>query len=176
MLYTMVIKVRHEQITVIRYGNTARRIKLAGALARAADDLQRFTSQSEHLNPAIHVLRHIEFVVVNGQVHGEPELTDPIAGCTEFTLEVPLVIENLDTPVAGIGHEHFGVCYRNPGGVVELPRATAFFAPGKRQRVGRFLVPVDGSAHAAKQGESCHQPERSVGQPLSNLFHDVLNP
>ena len=113
---------------------------------------------------------------MNGQVHGAPELTDPIAGCTEFTPELPLVIENLDTPVAGIGDENLGVCYRNPGGIIELPWTTAFFAPGKRQRVGRFLVPVDGSARAAKQGECCHQPERTVGEPFTNVSHDALNP
>ena len=113
---------------------------------------------------------------MNGQVHGSPELTDPVAGCTEFTLEVPLVIENLDASVTGIGDEHFGVCDRNPSGVIKLPRGTAFFAPGKRQRVGRFLVPVDGSARAAKQGECCHQPERTVGEPFTNVSHDALNP
>ena len=133
MLHTVIVKVRHKQITVIGHCNTSGRVKLARPLAGAANDPQRLASQAEHLNPVVHILWHVEFVVVYGQVHRPPKFPEFITGGAERPFEAPLVIENLDTPVAGIGHEHFGVCYRNPGGVVELPRATAFFTPGLYQ-------------------------------------------
>jgi len=99
---------------------------------------------------------------VNGQVHRPPELADAIAGDTEFPLETSLVVKDLDSPVACIGYEDFGVRYGNAGGVIKLPRTAAFFTPGKSQRVRRLLIPVDRSAHPGEHGQYGRETEDTV--------------